>query len=144
MLLGEFPCTTDKEGRLSVPEPFRADLAAGLILTRGIDRCLWGLPRHVWEELTAKVQARHPLTNRDARSFARLIYAQAMACAPDAHDTIPLPDSLRGYAGIEDQAIWVGLGDYVEIWSPERWQELRAQLDEGGESTAEKLIAYGV
>lgn len=142
MLLGEFHSTADRE-RLGVPIPLRGELAAGLTLTRGIERCLWGLPAEAWEELTAKMQ-RLPLTDPAARSFARLIYASALPCAPETDGSIPLPEGLRQYAGIEDETLWIGLGDHVEIWNPELWQQTRARLEQTGAEVAEKLLHYGI
>jgi MraZ protein len=143
MLLGEFHSTADRE-RLGVPAPLRPELAAGLTLTRGIERCLWGLPAQLWEELTAKMRERLPLTDPAARSFARLIYASALPCAPAEDGSIPLPEDLRQYAGIEDEAVWVGLGDHVEIWNPQLWHQNRAQLDQSGPEVAGKLLHYGI
>lgn len=143
MLLGEFHSTADRE-RLGVPTPLRGELAAGLTLTRGIERCLWGLPTPAWEELTAKMCERLPLTDPAARAFARLIYAAALPCAPAADGSIPLPAGLRQYAGIEEEALWIGLGDHVEIWNPQLWQQTCARLEQTGAQVAEKLLHYGI
>jgi MraZ protein len=144
MFLGEFHCTTDGNGRLIIPIEFRAKLAEGLIVTRGIERCLFIYPAEEWLKLAKKMRLRLPLTSRDARAFARLIFAGALVCVPDQQGRVPLPNNLRQYAGIEDQAIVVGLYTHLEIWSPRRWQEVVAQMVKEGAAVAESLSHLGI
>jgi len=144
MLLGEFRCVADSSGRLTIPAGFCAELSEGLTLTRGIDKCLFVYPAEEWRRLAEKMQCRLPLTSRDARAFARLMFSGALSCVPDQQGRIPLPDSLRQYAGIEDEAIVVGLCTYLEVWSPQRWQEVRAEMVEEGVSAVERLSHLGV
>lgn len=144
MFLGEFHCTTDGNGRLTIPIEFRAKLAEGLIVTRGIERCLFVYPAEEWRKLAKRMQFRLPLTSRDARAFARLIFAGALVCVQDQQGRVPLPNNLRQYAGIEDEAIVVGLYTHLEIWSPRRWQEIVAQMAKEGAAVAESLGHLGI
>jgi len=144
MLLGEFHCTTDGNGKLIIPIEFRAKLAEGLVVTRGIEKCLFIYPAEEWRELAKKMRSRLPLTSRDARAFTRLIFAGALSCVLDQQGRVPLPDNLRRYAGIEDQAIVVGLYTHLEIWSPQRWQEIVAQMAKEGVAIAESLSQLGI
>jgi MraZ protein len=139
MLLGEFHCTADGSGKLTIPAEFSTELDEGLTLTRGIDRCLFIYPAKEWHKLVAKVQGRLPLTNRDARMFARLMFSGALTCAPDQQGQIPLPGDLRQYAGIEDEAVVIGLCTHLEVWSPQRWQEVNDQTIAEGAAVAERL-----
>jgi MraZ protein len=144
MLLGEFHCTTDESGRLSIPSTFCTEFMEGMTLTRGIERCLLGLPAPEWQRLAGRIRAHLPFTNPNARGFARLIFSGALPCRPNQEGSIPLPHALREYAGIEDEAIVIGLSTHVEIWNPQRWAEIRSQLEDGGETIAEQLNEYGV
>jgi MraZ protein len=144
MLLGEFRCRTDQTGKLGIPAEFQGDLAVGLTLTRGIDRCILALPAPKWLELAERISSRLPMTSRDARAFARFIFSGALSCAPDQHGRIPLPASLQEYAGIEEEVIVVGLHTHLEIWSPQRWKEVRLHIDEGSAAEIEGLTAYGL
>ncbi|HID62365.1 MAG TPA: division/cell wall cluster transcriptional repressor MraZ [Anaerolineae bacterium] len=139
MLLGEFRCAADSGGRLTIPAEFCAELGEGLVLTRGIERCLFVYPAEEWRRLAEKMRCRLPLTSRDARAFARLMFSGALACVPDQQGRIPLPSNLRQYAGIEDEAIVVGLYTHLEVWSPQRWQEVRAEMVEEGTAAVERL-----
>jgi MraZ protein len=143
MLLGEFHCAADGE-RLQIPTEFCAELGEGLTVTRGIERCLFVYPAGEWQRLAEKIQGRLPLTNRDARAFARLVFSGALACLLDPQGGISLPDSLRQYAGIEDEAVVIGLCTHLEIWSTQRWQEVRAQMVEEGVAAVERLSHLGI
>jgi MraZ protein len=137
MLLGEFHCSADK--RLAIPVELSPELGEGLTITRGIDHCLFIYPAGEWRSLVEKMQRRLPLTNPDARSFARLMFSGALACTPDPEGQIPLPNDLRRYAGIEDEAVVVGLCTHLEVWSPQRWQEANNQAMGEGAAIAERL-----
>ncbi|MCK4471567.1 MAG: cell division/cell wall cluster transcriptional repressor MraZ, partial [Anaerolineae bacterium] len=82
MFLGEFIHTIDEKGRLAVPARFRGDLEGGLVVTRGIDRCLAIYPMKAWKRLAKKVDAL-PMTDRRARAFRRLVFANASDSIPD-------------------------------------------------------------
>jgi MraZ protein len=90
------------------------------------------------------VQARLPFTRRDARAFARLMFSEALVCTPDAEGRIPLPDGLIQYAGIEGEAVLVGVGTHLELWSPQRWQETTDHVMEESVTIAEGLKDLGV
>ena len=137
MLLGEFHCTADK--RLAIPVEISPELGEGLTITRGIDRCLFIYPAGEWRRLVEKMQRQLSLTNRDARSFARLMFSGALTCTPDQEGQIPLPNGLRRYAGIEDEAVVIGLWTHLEVWSPQRWQEVSDQTMGEGPAIAERL-----
>ena len=137
MLLGEFQCAADK--RLAIPTELVLALGEGVTITRGIDRCLFIYPAGEWLKLVEKMQRQLSLTNRDARTFARLMFSGALTCTPNQEGQIPLPNDLRQYAGIEDEAIVVGLCTHLEVWNPQRWQEVNDQTVKEGAAVAERL-----
>ena len=137
MLLGEFQCAADK--RLAIPTELVLALGEGVTITRGIDRCLFIYPAGEWLKLVEKMQRQLSLTNRDARAFARLMFSGALTCTPNQEGQIPLPNDLRQYAGIEDEAIVVGLCTHLEVWNPQRWQEVNDQTVKEGAAVAERL-----
>jgi MraZ protein len=139
MLLGEFHCTADSSGKLTIPAEFSTELGQGLTVTRGIDPCLFIYPAGEWQKLVAKVQGQLPLTSRDARAFSRLMFSGALTCAPDPQGQIPLPGNLRQYAGIDKEAIVIGLCTHLEVWSPQRWQKVHDQTVKEGAAVAERL-----
>lgn len=143
MFLGEYEHTIDGKGRLTIPARFRAELAQGMVVTRGLDGCLLIYPLPEWEKLAAKVNGL-PLTKKDARTFTRLIYSGATLCQPDRQGRILLPQYLREYANIDSQGVIIGLFSRLEIWNPQRWQEVRRKVEEEGDAIAEQLADLGI
>jgi MraZ protein len=144
MLIGEFRCKTDEEGRLTIPSEFRAELTDGATVTRGIDRCLVVYPAAKWQKLAEEMESQLPLTSKLARAFNRLMFSGASACATDQEGQIRLPGPLREYASIGDEVVVVGLFSHLEIWSPQRWQAMRAESLEDGVALAEELSEFGI
>jgi len=144
MLLGEFRSPADGDGRLTIPSVFRAELVEGATVTRGIEQCLLVYPAPEWEKLVEKIEERLPFTSQPARSFARFIFSGAALCAPDEGDQLLLPDQLRSYASIEDEAVVVGLLSHLEIWSPRRWQKVKSSFCKDGPALAEKLREFEI
>ncbi|HHX63909.1 MAG TPA: division/cell wall cluster transcriptional repressor MraZ [Chloroflexi bacterium] len=133
MFVGEYSHTLDTKGRLTIPARFRAELESGMVITRGAEPCLVVYPADEWAALAAKA-AQMPTASRVARSYSRLIFGGASEAQPDKMGRILIPAFLREYAGIQEEAVVVGVNSYVEIWSPERWRETleqdAADLDE--------------
>ena len=140
MFLGRYAHSLDAKGRLAIPARFRDELAAGLVLTRGIDRCLSLYPMAAWLPLAERVSAL-PLTDPDARNFRRMVFAEAVNLDLDGQGRILVPEELRRYGGLEREAVVVGVHTSVEIWSVERWEAVNAQMDEDGTAIAERLAA---
>ncbi len=136
MFLGEFVHTIDGGGRLTIPARFRDDLAAGLVLTRGLDRCLAIYPMAEWEQLAQEVSDL-PITDRRARTFRRLVFANASDAALDKAGRVLIPPRLREFAGLDSEIVITGLNTYIELWNPDAWSEER-ELVEGDDATMEE------
>jgi len=130
MFLGEYAHTIDDKGRLTLPAKYRAELAAGLVVTRGIDKCLFVFPRAEWDKLAEKLNAL-PLTDPQAREFRRLIFSGAIDDELDKQGRVLLAQYLRDYAGLNGNVIVAGLNTHMEIWAPEAWNAIRANFDSG-------------
>ena len=122
MFSGEYSHTLDAKGRLTIPARFRDELDGGVVVTKGYEPCIVLYPLSEWSALAAKV-AQLPKTSRAARAYTRLVFGSAAEVVPDKMGRILVPSFLREYAGIDEEAIVVGVNTYVEIWSPVRWRE---------------------
>ena len=140
MFLGRYEHNLDAKGRMAVPARFRDALAEGLVLTRGIDRCLALYPMAAWQPLAEKVSAL-PLTDADARNFRRLVFSAASDLTLDGQGRMLIPAELRRYAEIEREALVVGVDTSIEIWSPQRWAEVETSLDVDGAEIAQRLAS---
>jgi MraZ protein len=138
MFLGRFSHSLDAKGRLAIPAKFRGELADGLVVTRGIDRCLSVYPLAAWQTLAERVSALS-ISDPDARQFRRMVFAEAVDEALDAQGRILVPPELRRYAEIDREAVVVGMNTYLEIWNPSRWEGLSALVEDEGSSIAQRL-----
>jgi MraZ protein len=142
MFIGEYNHSIDDKGRLSVPVKFRDLLATGCVLTRGLDGCLWLYPQKDWEEIAGNIAAL-PVTQKNARSFARFILSGAMDLKVDKIGRINVPKYLSDYAGIKSKAVVIGMHNRLEIWAEEKWREFSAEMEAKSEETAETLVELG-
>jgi MraZ protein len=127
---------------LTIPAEFRADLASGLVVTRGIDRCLAIYPLEEWERLAGRVSAL-PMTDRRARAFRRLVFASASDAVPDKQGRMLIPPRLREYASLDGEAVVTGLDTYIEVWNPDAWAGERERV-EGDDANVEEWSVLGI
>lgn len=142
MFLGEFVHTIDDKGRLVIPAKFRTALASGMVVTKGMDRCLVIYPLDRWQEYRERISAL-PTTDRSARDLRRLVFGSAADITPDSQGRFIIPSTLRQYAGLDGQVVIVGCDTYVELWNPEEWDKAQSEISEG-EGNAERWAALGV
>jgi MraZ protein len=138
VFLGEYEHTIDDKGRLAIPARFRDALNEGVVITRGFDRCLMGFPRGVWEELAQQV-SRLPIGSEETRQLQRMLFSGAADMSLDKQGRILIPQNLREFAELGDQAIIAGLNRHFEIWSPRRWQNVLSAMDANASMFAQKL-----
>lgn len=141
MFMGEYNHTVDAKGRLIVPSKFREQLGDEFVVTKGLDGCLFAYENTEWKALEEKLHAL-PLTNASARKFARFFLAGASACEVDKQGRILLPSILREFAGIDKDAVLVGVGSRIEIWSRESWT--KANVYDDMEEIAENMEGLGI
>ena len=143
-LTGEFRHTLDDRSRVAVPVRFRTRLAQGATLARWLDKCLGLFPHDEWEELAAKLRGL-PLTNPNAREFARFMSSGAVDVELDKQGRILVPGYLREYAGLsEGEVIVVGALNRLEIWAPAAWLPYRSKIEDEPEALAEHLADLGI
>ncbi|QQG42364.1 MAG: division/cell wall cluster transcriptional repressor MraZ [Candidatus Giovannonibacteria bacterium] len=143
MLIGEYLHTIDQKNRISVPSKFRKDLGTRLVLTRGLDRCLFLYPLGEWKELAEKL-AKLPWGKAENRSFVRTMIAGAADAEIDSLGRILIPDYLKVYAKLAEAAVVVGLYSRVEIWNPDLWANYSELSRDSVEAIAEKLGESGL
>jgi MraZ protein len=143
MFLGEFEHSIDEKGRITIPAKFRGRLAAGMVITKGIDNCLWLYPMDGWDNLADKVSTL-PLTDPGAREFSRQVFGGAADAVPDRQGRVNLPPYLREYANIDKQAVIIGLHDHCEIWNADYWRERQAQSHDDPDGRAALFQSLGI
>ncbi len=123
MFRGRYEHTIDGKGRTSIPSKFREVLATNyderLIITN-FDNCLWSYPVAEWQVIENKVAAL-PQFREDVKALQRFFVSAATECPIDKQGRILIPPTLRSYAGLEKNIVFVGMTKRIEIWSQERW-----------------------
>ncbi len=142
MFIGEYQHSLDEKGRMSVPAKFRDELAKGLILTRGLDGCLWLYTEAEWEKIAEQV-SQLPITQKNARSFGRFILSGAMDLKLDKVGRVNVPKYLADYAGIKGKVVVTGMHNRLEIWAEEKWNEFKTDMENNSEEVAEQLSEIG-
>lgn len=143
MFLGEYLHSLDEKNRLSIPAKFRANLANGCVVTRGLDGCLWIYPSNEWQVFAEKISAL-PITQKNARSFSRLMLAGAMECEIDKSGRIILPKYLLEYASIDTKTAINGVYNRIEIWAEDKWQSFKNEMETNSDEIAENLNELGL
>lgn len=128
MFLGTHTPRLDDKGRLFLPAKFRDDLAEGVVITRGQERCLYVWPRAEFVRFTEQLRAA-PITNRGARDFARMLAAGASDDVLDKQGRITIAPGLRDYAGLDRECTVIGAMTRVEIWSTSAWDDYQNEKE---------------
>ena len=131
-MTGTYEHSIDAKGRLFIPAKLREELGVTFYLALGVDECLAIYPQETWNRFTEKF-ASLPMSQSAAM---RPLFANASKCELDSQGRIVIPQKLRKYAGLEKDAVIIGVNDRAEIWSAETWN---AREEE--EMTPEKMKA---
>lgn len=139
MFLGTHLPRLDDKGRLILPAKFRDQLEAGVVVTRGQERCLYLYPIAEFRQQADKLRAA-PVTSKKARDHLRVLLSGAFDEVPDRQGRITLPAALRSYAGLERDLAVLGMGDRVEIWDAPTWEAYLAEQEQAYADQAEEVI----
>lgn len=143
MLIGEYKHTLDIKNRLSLPSKWRKELGNKLIVTRGLDNCLFVYPQTQWRQITQKI-GQLPLGQADTRSFNRFFLSGAVEVEVDSVGRILVPDFLKDFAGLDSKVVFAGIYDRVEIWAENKWEDYKKRIEGQADQLAEKLGEVGV
>lgn len=143
MFMGEYQHNIDTKGRIIVPAKFRELLGETFVITRGLDRCLFGYPLEEWKQVEEKLKAL-PLTKKDARAFTRFFFSGASECELDKQGRINIPTPLVSYAQLEKECVVLGVSNRIEIWSKELWEDYFEESEESFAEIAENMIGFDI
>ncbi len=140
MFVGTYQHTVDEKGRLTLPSKWRSELAGGVFVTLGVDRCLYILPRDRFEGMAKEIDAQG-LERSDARGWARHFTGKAADVEPDKQGRIIIPQNLRELAGLNGGVVVVGVISRIEVWDPKRLQQAEEKIESDVENVAERMGA---
>lgn len=143
MFIGEYTYSIDEKKRLAIPPKFRNLLGRKAVITRGLDQCLFLYPAKEWGNLAKKL-SQLPLSQSDARGFARLMLTGAMEVIIDNLGRILVPDYLKEYALLKKKVVVAGVYNRVEIWEAKKWRDYQTKTEKEVGDIAERLKELGV
>ena len=139
MLVGEHEHTIDDKNRLTLPAKFRQAFADGVVLARGIERCLTAYPRNEWAtSVESRLRELDPLS-REGRLMQRYFYAGASEAELDKQGRVMVPATLGDYAGLGKEVVVAGIHDHLEIWDRAAWRAHLDEIEGSAEDVAERL-----
>jgi len=139
VFLGTYSPRLDDKGRLFLPAKFRDELAEGLVITKGQERCLYVFSVAEFGRLTERLREA-PLTAKGARDYSRVFFASAHDEAPDKQGRVTVPPALRDYAGLSRDCAVIGANTRVEIWAADAWQAYLAASEDQFSSLSEEVL----
>ena len=143
MLIGEYTHTLDDKNRLSLPSKFRQEMGKRVIVTPGLDGCLFVFTLKQWKEISSKL-SNSSMLQSDARSFNRFMFGGAEEADVDSIGRILLPEFLKKRAKLKEKVVIIGVQDRVEIWNEGEWMEYKRTIERKADTLAEKLGSVGV
>ena len=143
MLIGEYQHTLDSKKRLSLPSKFRKEMGRKVVVTRGLDSCLFLFPERAWSSIAQKLQAL-PFGQQSARGISRFLLAGATEVEIDAVGRILIPDFLKTFAKLRGRVVLAGVSDRVEIWDDKLWTSYKRRMEHAAPEMAQTLGNLGI
>ncbi|MBI5500874.1 MAG: division/cell wall cluster transcriptional repressor MraZ [Deltaproteobacteria bacterium] len=148
MFHGQVRTSVDHKGRTSVPSNFRSELTdtdeRGFAVAQSLDPCLVAYPTARWRDFGQRLAAMAAEHDPAARMARRWYLGGTFALAVDGQGRVLLPPALRAWAGVGKEVVWVGVGDHLEIWDPERFSEVQRTVLTDPAAVAKALAEKGL
>ena len=142
MLIGEYIHTLDEKKRVSLPVRFRKEVGKKIIITAGLDNCLWIFTIAQWKKISDKLSD-FSMLQADNRSFNRYMFGSATEVEVDTIGRILLPEFLVTRANLKNKIAVVGLQNRIEIWNEDAWKDIKSIIEKQADQLAEKLGQAG-
>jgi MraZ protein len=139
VLLGQFTQRLDDKNRLTVPVKFRAGFDPDIVVTRGLDGCLWAFTKDGWDEFHTEQSSRLDRFSREARQMRRFFFSGAHEGKLDKQGRLALPAALMEHAGLDREVVITGTGEHLEIWNRDKWSDVVSESQGSMEDVAERF-----
>ena len=146
MLIGEYTHSQDDKKRISLPAKFKKEIGKKVVVTHGLDDCLFMFSIKEWMKISEKLGSLS-MGQAGSRGFNRIMLAGAVEVDVDSVGRILIPDFLREFAGISDKSgkvVFAGVHSRVEVWDESRWKTYKTNILKRADELAEKLGEVGV
>ena len=142
MLIGEYTHTLDAKRRLSLPSRFRKEIGKKVVITNGLESCLFVYSIKQWEKATEKL-TELSFGQANTRDFNRFMLGGAVESEVDSIGRILVPDFLKDFANLKSKVSIIGVHDRIEIWNEKAWNEYKGRIEKQADVLAEKLGEIG-
>ena len=139
MLSGEYRHSIDLKGRVIIPSKIREEMGGKIVITRGLDGCLFGYNEKTWNQILEKLNTL-PFTKRDARNFTRFMTSGAITLEFDRQGRVNIPSYLNEYANLLKDVVIIGVINRIEIWSKDNWESFMNNNIESLSDISENLF----
>jgi MraZ protein len=139
VFLGTHTPRLDDKGRLILPAKYREELSAGLVLTKGQERCLYVFPVTEFGRITEALRTA-PVTAKAVRDYSRVFFASASDEELDRQGRITIPPGLREYAGLDRDCVVIGANSRLEIWDGNAWASYLEQQEPAFSAASEEVL----
>src|SRR5271168_4815835 len=136
MLIGEYTHTIDDKNRIALPVKFRKELGKKIIVTHGLDNCLFMYPIKEWEKIAEKLGGLG-MGQADRRGFNRFFLGGAVEIEVDTIGRILIPDFLKEFADLKTKVIFAGVHNRLEIWDEKKWVAYKKNIQSQADRLAE-------
>lgn len=144
MLIGEYTHTIDDKNRVSLPSKFRSLMGKKIVITPGLDQCLFAFTVKEWERIAGKLSENSSMLSSDMRSFTRYMFGGASEVEVDSIGRILVPDFLRERANLKTKVVLIGVQNRLEIWNEKSWTDYKRQVEKQADILADKLSGLGI
>jgi MraZ protein len=141
MFFGTYEHTIDEKNRLTLPARFRDAFTDGIVVTRGMDGCLFAYTREDWDRLVRSRLATLDPLSKEGRRMQRFFFSGAAEAELDKQGRVGLPAALLQHAKLDRDVVVAGVHDHLEIWDRDAWRRELAEVEGSAEDVAERLAA---
>ncbi len=140
----EYECKLDSKGRLVLPARIKAQLPENggneLVIRRGFEPCLTLYPMVEFRKVFSKISGLNEF-NEEYRKLQRNFLSGVVTVELDNNGRFLIPKNMLAYARIDKDAMLVGMGNKVEVWSPPVYEKQIIQDPGELSKLAEKYLS---
>ena len=137
-LIGQYKVKVTNKGRIAFPKKLREVVGNQVIITRGYDNSLMAVPVKEWNKLMSDIENGH-FFKEATRDTTRFILGNAAKIDLVIQGRFIMPMHLKEYAQISREAIFLGLGKYIEIWDKKKWDSYQSYLGKNIKEISQKI-----
>jgi MraZ protein len=139
VFLGTHTPRLDEKGRLILPAKYRDELAEGVVITKGQERCLYVWPLAEFTRVTTAMRDAQ-MSGKTLRDHSRVLFASASDEVPDKQGRITVPPGLRQYAGLDRDCVVIGANTRMEIWDAAAWETYLTAQEDSFSGASEEVL----